>query len=124
MSNNNKIFEKVVDIKNIKSSNTIPTNWKKFGEVYFNELEQPIFICLVCFKKTDSITAAFNTNDGSAFLWHIQQQHINEECETIDQISEEIRKFETNVNELNDSNEKNDSRNTNTTNLSVSMLIY
>lgn len=101
MTNNHLNFDNYIDLKKMFSTvNIIPANWKKFGEVYCNELEQPIFICLVCLEKADSIKTAFNTSDGSAFWWHIQQQHINEECETIDQISEEIRNFERNCNEL------------------------
>lgn len=97
MTNNHINFDNYIDFKKTRSRiNIIPTNWKKFGEVYSNELEQPVFICLLCFEKADSINTAFNTSDGSAFWWHIQKQHIDDECETLDQISEEIRNFETN----------------------------
>lgn len=122
MTNNTRNFDNIVDLNSsINSNNIIPTKWKKFGEVYLNELEQPVFICLVCLKKAAGITSVFNTSNSSVFLWHIQQQHINEECKTIDKISEEIRKFETNVNDLEALNLENNSRSAETTKLNVSL---
>lgn len=123
MINENIDFDKNLVLQQIFNTiNIIPENWKKIGEVYRNELKQPVFICLNCLDKADNINSVFKTSDGSTFWCHIQQQHNHEKFETLDQISKEIQNFETNSSELKvlnqektPNNSEPDDRNTNKT---------
>ncbi|XP_046809571.1 MATH and LRR domain-containing protein PFE0570w-like isoform X2 [Lucilia cuprina] len=90
---------------NNTNDNKIPTTWKKYGEVYCNNLEQSVFVCSICLQNADNINMTYTTSDGSAFWCHIQQQHISVEYETIDKISEEIRNFTKNEVETKEENE-------------------
>lgn len=70
-------------------SATIPSNWKKFGEVYYNELDQPVFLCTICLEDSESIgtTTFFTTYDISEFLFHLQHHFITIYSKSVDGIS-------------------------------------
>ena len=68
-------------------SATIPSNWKKFGEVYYNELDQPVFVCSICLEDVKSIgttTTFFSTYDVSEFLFHLQHHFITIYSKSVD----------------------------------------
>lgn len=85
MTTHNAYIENFCD--NPKNIKNIPTNWKKFGEV-FCKAEQPIFVCSICLKNADA--AAYFTSDVSTFWCHIKQQHFSFLDETIETIPPEV----------------------------------